>query len=85
MSEETAPRLLEGHRLKGASNYLQWSTIIMDILESKSLEHTILPSFIQPTISSDETDSSKIAEHQALLKTWKAHNGKAKVAIRMNC
>ena len=85
MSKDAASRLTEGLKLKGASNYLQWSKMISMMLLSKALEHTILSSFKEPQISPVETDPAKIAEYEALLKTWKINNGKAMMAICLNC
>jgi hypothetical protein len=59
--------------------------MIMDILESKGLEDTILPAFIKPVLNAGENDAVKIKDHETLLKAWKVNNGKAKVAIRSNC
>ncbi len=43
--------------------------MIIDILESKGLEYTILDSFVQLKISLDEIDPTKITTHKALFKT----------------
>ena len=68
MTEETSHRLSEGNKLRGASNYLQWSSMIMDILESKGLEETILPTFEKPKLDDGESDDAKIKTHTDLLK-----------------
>ncbi len=58
--------------------------MIIDILKSKGLEHTILDSFVTPKISLNEMDPTKITTYETFLKLWKVNNGKAKVAIRIN-
>ncbi len=59
--------------------------MIIDILKSKGHKHTILDTFVQPKLPSEETDPAKITVHETLLKIWKVNNGKAKVAICTNC
>jgi hypothetical protein len=85
MTEDISVCLSEGNKLCGASNYLQWSSMIMDILESKGLEDTILPTFEKPKIDDSEKDKAKIKAYAELLKVWKINNDKAKLAICSNC